>query len=134
MPIDDIVLAAWFFALVGGAVAGLGLFQAVTGRPTFPALPPGINWSAGEIRLFGLAAAIYGLSIAVYVLVVGLALTADQLAWFFPIAIWPILLAWFAFRGLIGQHHKRRWPFKSRLARNSVLVDQTQGTDLTNLR
>ena len=77
--------------------------------------PIGINWSVGELRLFGLAGAIYALFLAAYALVVSLAFAANQVPWFFSLTVLPLMAVWLAFQGLMKQRHSRRGPFKGQL-------------------
>jgi hypothetical protein len=110
-----IVITAWFVALVAGAFGSLGVFQALTGHRTFLFTPLGITWSVGETRLFGLAGAIYALSLAVYVLVSSLAFASNQFTWPVPLTVLPLLAVWWVFQSLMRQRHNRRWPFKGQL-------------------
>jgi hypothetical protein len=117
MTEQAIIFGTWFCALVTGAVGSLGVFQALTGHRTLLFTPRGIDWSVGELRLFGLAGAIYALSLAVYVLLGSLAVTANQFSWDLPvsIAVVPLVAIWWAFVGLMRQRHNRRWPFNGQL-------------------
>jgi hypothetical protein len=110
-----IVFTAWFFALLAGAIGSLGAFQALTGHRTILFAPVGIDWSVGELRLFGLAGAIYTLTWAVYVLVFSLMFAANEFAWDSPLAVLPLIAIWWAFQRLMRQRHNRRWPFKGQL-------------------
>ena len=110
-----VISAVWFVGLVAGGVASLGVYQALTGHRTQLFTPLGINWSASELRLFGLAGAIYALCTAVYVLVFSLAFAANQFTWFVPITILPLIAVWWIFQALMKQRHNRRWPFKGML-------------------
>jgi hypothetical protein len=109
---QPIVSTVWFFALLAGAVASLGVYQALTGHRTLLFTPLGINWSVGELRVFGLAGAIFALSLAVYTLVFSLAFAANQFPWFGSLTVMPLIVVWPVFQGLMKQRHNRHWPFK----------------------
>ena len=110
-----IVITAWFFALLAGAIGSLGVFQALTGHRTLFFAPLSIDWSVGEVRLFGLAGAIYTLSLAVYVLVSALAFASNQFTWPVTLTVLPLIAVWWVFHGLMRQRHNRHWPFKGQL-------------------
>jgi hypothetical protein len=115
MTAGAIVFTAWFFALLAGAIGSLGVFQALTGHRIILFAPVGIDWSVGELRLFGLAGAIYTLSWAVYVLVFSLAFTANQFTWDVALTVLPLIVIGQTFQGLMRQRHNRRWPFRGQL-------------------
>jgi H+/Cl- antiporter ClcA len=112
---EAMVFTAWLFALLAGAISGLGVFQALTGHRTHFFAPRSIDWSEGEVKLFGLAGAIYTLSLAVYVLVSSLAFESNRLTWPVSLTVLPLLAVWWVFQGLMRQRHNRRWPFKAQL-------------------
>ena len=111
------ILLTWSSALIGGAMGGLAVSQAVTGRPTIPMVSRRIKWSVGELKILGLGWAIFWTALAVIGLAAGLNIAAHRIVLFLPLTLWPILIGGPIFQLVMEQHHNRLWPFKDRVSR-----------------
>ncbi len=88
------------------------MYEAVTGRPTYPLVARRIDRSVGEIKLLGVSWAIFWLALAVYALVGAFMDASHQTVPLLFMTVFPLILAATGFHALMEQHHNRRWPFK----------------------
>jgi hypothetical protein len=111
------LVPTWFGGIVAGVVMTLGTIELSTGRMVVN--PRRLKWSVGEVRVYGFISALFGLIVAIYVLVNAIVLsTGPRQNWVGP--GWWYDLDWLMYALgivvatsllLVEQHHNKQWPF-----------------------
>src|SRR5258705_2702780 len=108
------VVLFWGATVFFGIWTGLGIAQTTTGQLLFGMFNPRVDWSANEIRLWGVTFAICGFAGTVSGLVFVLyGPIGVGTPWFLLPSPWVfVFLGTLLVQVLIDQHHRGRWPFR----------------------
>lgn len=119
-----LIVTAWMIGLASAVGMTVGVIEAVTGRM----IVGHSDWSAGEVKVRGLAWVISSFVLTIYGLLGVIVLsTGERPNWVAPdwwhymeFASWPVILFGFpTTMFLLERHNKRRWPFNGKVQQRS---------------